>query len=235
MRNPVRRVKFLRESSGRMRVLSIEEVEKFLTVSKDDLRDFALLMVETAGRPREILSLQKGNVNLEQSFVSLPGTKTVDPRRDVPLTQEALEVLRRRSEESPNGYIFPVRRPKTKNKEVRHVTSLKKAHEAVIKRHFTDAPFVPYDFRHTFASRCVAAGVGLAELAALLGHADVSTTMRYVHVLKQQKIAAVGKLEKYIQLTKQFKLRAEAEEELLSPVAEKWAEREALLPVAEKW
>lgn len=47
VRNPVRHVKFLRESAGRMRVLSIEEVEKCLAVSKGDLHDFALLMVQT--------------------------------------------------------------------------------------------------------------------------------------------------------------------------------------------
>ncbi len=99
--------------------------------------------------------------------------------------EDVLEALRRRSEESLNGDIFPVRGPKTKNKGLGYVTSLKKAHLMLIEKHFTDAPFVPYDFRHTFASRCVQAGVGLAELAALLGHLSLDTRMRYVHVPKQ--------------------------------------------------
>lgn len=218
VRDPVRHVKFFRESAGRMRVLSIEEVENYLSVSKGDLRDLALLVLETGARSAGIPSFQKADVNSEQSFVSPPGTKTVNARRDVPLAQEALESLRRRSEESPNGYISPVRRPKTKNKQVGHVATLKKAHERAIEKHFTAAPFVPYDFGHTFASRCVQAGAGLAELVALLGHADVSTTMRYIHVLKEQEIAAVDKLGECVHLAKQFRLRAEEQEEELSIV-----------------
>lgn len=57
--------------------------------------------------------------------------------------------------------------------------------------------------------------MGLAELAALLGHSNLVTTMRYVHVLKQQKIAAVGKLKKYVQFANQVKMRAEEEQEPL--------------------
>jgi len=220
VRNPVRHVKFLKESSGRMRVLTIEEIEKYLAALKGDLRDFAILASETGGRPEEILSLHKVDLHLEGPFVSLPGTKTAGAERDVPLTEAALEVLRRRSEKSPNGYIFPVRRPKIKNKEVGHVESLKKAHERIIKKHFPEAPFVPYAFRHTFATRCVQAGVDLPNLAALLGHADVTMTMKYVHVQKEQKIAAVDKLEKYVQLAKQFTLHAEGREEKEPPIAE---------------
>lgn len=133
-------------------------------------------------------------------------------RRDVPLTEAALEVLRRRSDKSSNRYIFPVRKPKIKDKKVGHIESLKKAHEMIIKKHFPGAPFVPYAFRHTFATRCVQAGVDLQNLAALLGHADVTMTMKCVHVQKEQKIAAGEKLAKYVTLTKKFKESQEVED-----------------------
>lgn len=214
VRNPVRHVKFLKESPGRMCVLSIEEIENYLAASRGDLRDFAILASETGGRPEEILSLHKADLHIEGPFVSLPGTKTAGAIRDVPLTDAALEVLRRRSEESSNGYIFPVRRPKVKNKEVGHIDSLKKAHERIIKKHFAEAPFAPYAFRHTFATRCVQAGVDLANLSALLGHADVTMTMKHVHVQKEQKIAAVDKLQKYVALAKKFKGSQEEEREM---------------------
>ena len=69
-----------------------------------------------------------------------------------------------------------------------------------------------YDFRRTFATRCVLAAVDLVTLAALLGHADVTMTMKCVHVQREQKIAAVDKLEKYVALAKKFKESREAEE-----------------------
>src|SRR5262249_38735702 len=42
--------------------------------------------------------------------------------------------------------------------------------------------FVIYDFRHTFATRAAEAGMPVATLAAILGHADLRSVMKYVHV-----------------------------------------------------
>ena len=57
--------------------------------------------------------------------------------------------------------------------------------------------FILYDLRHTYASRAVMAGVDLPTLAALLGHASIQMTMRYVHPAEEHKKAAAGKLDIY--------------------------------------
>ena len=57
---------------------------------------------------------------------------------------------------------------------------------------------VPHSARHTFASRLDEAGLSVIKIAAMMGHADVKTTMRYVHpergTMKEavQKIAITG-------------------------------------------
>ena len=48
--------------------------------------------------------------------------------------------------------------------------------------------------RHTFASRLVAAGVSLVDVSKLLGHAQITTTMRYAHVNSDSQRKAVEKL-----------------------------------------
>ena len=40
----------------------------------------------------------------------------------------------------------------------------------------------PHSLRHTFASKMVENGVGLSELAMIMGHASVQTTERYTHL-----------------------------------------------------
>jgi integrase len=125
----------------------------------------------------------------------LRGAKTPGSKRDIPKTQEALDVSRRRSEKSENNFIFSLRRAKTKNKQVGRIGSLKKAHVGVIKKHFAEAPFVPYSLRQLFATRCVQAGVGVVELAGLLGHAGLDLAPSYVRMLKEQKVTAIAKLE----------------------------------------
>jgi integrase len=97
----------------------------------------------------ELLAALKNDVLLTEGYASLLGTKTVKAKGDVPFTDDAKEVLERRIAKSPNGYIFPVRRPETEHKEVQHITSLKKARGRVIKDNFPDDPFTIYTCRHT--------------------------------------------------------------------------------------
>jgi len=53
--------------------------------------------------------------------------------------------------------------------------------------------------RHTFATRCIEAGVDIKSLSEMLGHASVNITLnRYVHPSFEQKRKGMNKLEEYI-------------------------------------
>lgn len=45
--------------------------------------------------------------------------------------------------------------------------------------------FVIYDFRHAFATRMAEGGMPVATLAAILGHTDLRSVMKYVHVRQE--------------------------------------------------
>jgi integrase len=222
VKNPVRHVPYFKETGG-IRALTLEEVDKYLAAAKGNLRDFAILATETGGRPNEIMALHKDNVHLAEGYVSLPGTKNLRARRDVPLTDDAKEVLERRTAKSPNGYICSVRRPKTKHCEVMHLTSLKKAHERVIEDKFPDDPFTTYTFRHTYGTRHSQAGTELPVLAELMGHANIQTTMIYVHAARKQKIEATTKLQAFVEAARRAKqLQEEQEAESWKPKEDEW-------------
>lgn len=222
VRNPVKHVPYFKET-GRIRALTLEEVDKYLAAAKGDLKDFAILATETGGRPRELLALSKNDVHLAEGYVSLPGTKNVRAQRDVPLTDDAKEVLLRRTAQSPNGYIFPVRRPKTKNREVKHIGSLKIAHARIIADNFSDDPFTIYTFRHTYGTRHSQAGTELPVLAELMGHANIQKTMIYVHAARKQKIEATAKLQAYVEAARRATQLQEAREaEAWRPKEDEW-------------
>src|SRR5215218_2652627 len=64
--------------------------------------------------------------------------------------------------------------------------------------------FTLYDLRHTFASRLLAAGIPVVEVAAWMGHslraggAEVNTTTRmYAHATGEHRAAALAELERF--------------------------------------
>jgi len=90
------------------------------------------------------------------------------------------------------NYVFP-----SKKHTDRPIGSVRKAHNAAIRRALIKPLFVLYDLRHTFATRAVAAGVDLPTLSAMLGHTSITMTMRYVHPAAEQKRLAAAKLETF--------------------------------------
>jgi integrase len=55
--------------------------------------------------------------------------------------------------------------------------------------------FVSYDLRHTFAKRTAEAGMPVATLAAILGHADLRSVMPYGHVRQEAQDRAMAEFE----------------------------------------
>jgi len=52
----------------------------------------------------------------------------------------------------------------------------------------------PHVMRHTFATTLLSKGVDIRVIADIMGHADVSSTMRYTKVKPQLAVEAVNKL-----------------------------------------
>jgi integrase len=105
--------------------------------------------------------------------------------RHVPInkkTQEAFESL----PEPHEGHVFRYRELP--------IQDVKTAFKASVRR--SEVPRCRFhDLRHTFATRLVLAGVDLATVKELMGHANITTTMRYAHPNPPHKREAVSQLD----------------------------------------
>ncbi|MBZ5502954.1 MAG: site-specific integrase [Acidobacteriia bacterium] len=126
---------------------------------------------------------------------SNPFGKTKAARRTVPLTDDLIALLKRRvkrASELGTPFVFP-----SPHNCQTPIGSVKKAHRAAVLRAKIKGHFRLYDLRHTFATRAVASGADLLTLSALLGHASILMTMRYVHPAAEQKRVTIEKFEKF--------------------------------------
>ena len=113
-------------------------------------------------------------------------------RRNIPLTETATGVLKRRLRKARGKYLFWHKCDRDKP-----LPTVQKAHETAVGRAKISPRFRLFDLRHTFGTRAAMAGIDLATLKKLMGHSHISVTMKYVHCTPEHKREAVDKLERF--------------------------------------
>lgn len=178
MGNPVERVDI--PSDGDAQVMNIvspkEEAAYFAEAEKVslDVYDLGRLMLLQGPRPWcEVTKARVEHVDLEAGTWLIPKTKSNAGRRLLYLTPESKSILARRINLARDGELFP-------SLNGAQVRTLTKAHEKVLAA--TGLAFRIYDFRHSFATRFYTGTKDIVVLAKILGHRDLKTVMRYVHV-----------------------------------------------------
>ncbi len=192
-----RKVRFLAEN-GRERVLSFSEERTYLNIARQPLRDVATLIVDLGVRPNEACSIRREDVHLlaVSPFLHILAGKTKNARRDVPVTERAKEILKRRCAAAKGEYIFPLRVGRGVDWS-RPMSELHPAHYEALEESEIQPRFQLYDLRHTYGTRAIESGTDPLTLMRLMGHADLKTTARYVHLSKRHLAEAQTRIERY--------------------------------------
>ena len=187
----------LPQSKGRDRVLSFAEEAKYLAKASENLRDAAILAVDTGLRPNsELFPLKWADVDLAAGVLHVRKGKTDSAQRSLPLTPRAAEVLQRRKKAAEakakqSTFVFAGAGISG------HLTSLQHPHKTAIE----DAKLETFEFycwRHTFGTRASQSGMDRFTLARLMGHSSPSVAARYyIHVTETHVAAGFGKFVEY--------------------------------------
>ena len=209
---PAVEITYPREQKKDARVLNVQEQTRFiefLQTDMDECKFGTLLALLTGLRIGELCALRWGNVSLCSKTIRVDATmqrlKNLDgdggktkivistPKSDtstrtIPLSDSAAKLCSCFYHHSPSAFLLTgteqYMEPRMLQKRLAEYTRACGL-EGV---HF-------HTIRHTFATRCVEAGVEIKSLSEILGHADISITLgRYVHPSMELKRTNMNKL-----------------------------------------
>jgi integrase/recombinase XerD len=165
--------------------LTVDEVDALLAApdvsTPRGLRDRALLEVlyATGLRVSELLALTPGHVNVESGVLTTLGKGRKE--RVVPFGDEAAAWVGRYQREAGSARLFVNARGGALSRM--GFWKLLRAYglAAGISRAIS-----PHVLRHSFATHLLERGADLRAIQMMLGHADLSTTQIYTHVLDER-------------------------------------------------
>jgi integrase len=176
----------------RMNVLTPEQERLYFDAVRlkyPKLHDLCRLMLLQGCRPEELLSAEVSHVNMERQTLRIVDGKSAAAKRTLKLRGEALDILTRRVNAAKGRFIFCAERnPVTKLS----LSTIETQHGKVKVPGVT---CVPYDMRHTYATRAANSGMSIVTLAKTLGHSSLRSVMKYVHPDQQSLDAAILALD----------------------------------------
>ena len=143
------------------------------------------LLMLTGCRRDEILTLRWRDVDRTARELRLREGKT-GPRM-VPLTPPAETVLARVPRASRNPWVIVGQRPGTR------LTHLRYYWRRIRERAGLKDVRI-HDLRHSYASHALALGESLSMIGRLLGHAQIASTARYAHLMRDSEKQAAARV-----------------------------------------
>lgn len=179
------------------KVLSVAEVDRLLSLAEAEAntpagpqkqvaaqRLYVLLemLYATGLRVSELVSLKRAAVMRDAAYITVTGKGNKD--RVVPMNDRARDAVRLWvSTLEPGPFLFPA---KGEDGHLSRQVFARDLKGLAVRAGISAARVAPHVLRHAFASHLLAGGADLRVVQMLLGHADISTTQIYTHVLDEK-------------------------------------------------
>lgn len=210
----------------KIEAFTIEEQKLFINQLKLNdykYKDVFFLLIETGMRVSEVLALRREDIDFEKNIIHIKRTLTKDKEdrvkvgettktysgiRDIPLSQRVRNILINNTNEDylflmDNEEFIPASTINShfkricKDAGIRTCTSIIERNGKKINLKSSNVN--THMLRHTYATRCIEAGISPVVLQRLLGHKDIETTLNtYTSVFNRFKMDEIDKVYSYL-------------------------------------
>lgn len=186
--NPAQNLALMRVNEDTIQPLTEDELRRLLKAPDQSyyaqFRDYVLmvLMIDTGMRINEVCALEINEIDEIGKKIVLPAIKNKNRKsRILPLSTQTLKLLRQLIKETrqhfDTPYVFVTYYGERLNQKTVHKSMVKYADKAKIDKRVS-----PHVLRHNFAKMAALNGMDVFTLQRILGHADISTTRKYVQI-----------------------------------------------------
>jgi integrase/recombinase XerD len=199
--NPAADIALPKIRMGEIRALSQDECGRLLRVVETNrspfrkIRDRAIIVtfLLTGARLREIVQLDKADIDLHQSTVRLHrkgGDINILPLADSAKTELKVYLKQRRKRSRARALFISCRNRRISRGAVWYLVK-KYFKKSRLRTHGMG----PHTLRHTFATLLLSQGENLRVIQSLMNHKSLATTARYLHSRSQEQVKAVNGLK----------------------------------------
>jgi integrase/recombinase XerD len=179
-------------------ILSQEEVERLIQCAGSPLHRIWLLTLYATGiRREELVQLKIGDIDSDRMLIRIRQGKGKKDR-NVMLSPRLLQELRdywRSANPKPKTFLFPSKGAHPNSDLPMTSKSVWDAVQQAATRAGLDKPVHPHTLRHCFATHLLESGADLRTIQLLLGHTDLRTTSRYLHLSERHLKATASPLD----------------------------------------
>ncbi len=197
----------------KIRALTVDEQQRLVKALNENdfkFKNQVLISLYTGARMGEVIALKKSDINftfktlqiqrtvtkdINDRAIIKSRTKTYAGQRLIPLSNNALAVLKNATKNSNSELLFKTTETMLVNNALKRFL---KRHDIIDKSVYGDVTC--HSLRHSFATRCIESGIQVKVLQKLLGHADIQTTLNtYCDVFENLEQKSIEKINTYFE------------------------------------
>lgn len=166
-------------------ILNRSELKELFSAPKLLKQRIVLALIYSAGlRGQEVINLKISDVDLERMTIHIRQSK-YKKDRIVPLSPTmAIGLKKYLNAENPHSWLFNGKQPGSQYS----IRGLSWVMRENLKKTSISKSVNLHTLRHSYATHLLEQGVNIVSLKELLGHAEITTTMIYLHVAQCELI-----------------------------------------------